>query len=292
MPTFLFVIFYHISINYFFINSQKLVNGIPYIKIHYINTKRDYKTGQLNQLNLFTNSSQFQDLSFTLQKRASLHSGHLKSSITDRLYEGYLLKNDKIDRSSPARFKVWSPKFKSNLEVSGLFYLNLKVFSLRTFNDGSVVIMLSKNATKSDKFHKCVAKDKRELKLNLQSKTERRLNSSQLKKENLIRIKRNVPQRSFVEIIIFNSAEYYAKYGSSKQTVWISKAFGKNFPPITKENMLISLKHSIYWLNCLFNVYEDQNERILWFQSPSEAYGIDKSSLLFFMHSILIRPLL
>ena len=230
MPTFLFLISYHISINYFFINGKELDNGIPYIKIHYINTKRDYKTGQLNQLNLFTNSSQFQDLSFTLQKRTSLHSGHLKSPITDRLYEGYLLKNDKIDRSSPARFKVWSAKFKKNLEVSGLFYLNLKVFSLKTFNDGSVVIMLSKNATKSDKFHKCVAKDKKELKLNLKSKTERRLNSSQLKKEHFIRAKRNVPQRSFVEIIIFNSAEYYAKYGSSKQTVWINHKYLEFFP--------------------------------------------------------------
>ena len=180
------------------------------------------------ELHLTTDNTEIGNIDLVLTQRGNLHSARLKSSVTKCLYQGYISKGKQAKTDSPVRIKFCSKDGQNIPELSGLIFLNGKVFTLYTNNENGTWIMFT-----SEHFRKDLKNDKvcgaKQLNSNKKFRSKidpvnavsldpaKKMKSSE--KQLTSRYRRNTPERSYVEIILFHSFDYYEVFGPSEQDV-------------------------------------------------------------------------
>ena len=102
------------------------------------------------EMHLTTDDTEIGDIDFVLTQRGNLHSAHLKSSVTKCLYQGHISKDKQTEVHSPVRIKYCDKDGQNIPELSGLVFLNGKVYTLYTNNDEGKWIMFSTEHMRKD----------------------------------------------------------------------------------------------------------------------------------------------
>ena len=165
----------------------------------------------------------------------SLYHGHsprknLESEITKCLYTGFVTYESLIDKNSPVRLKYCLDKQSTILELSGFFLYYKTMYTLHTLTNNGSWIMYS-NADIKNETSKMVNYGARIPTLAKDSGTKIFGNDSNAIDKRFEKTRSSnfggykTQERSYVEILIINSYEYFMKYGSSNQTA----SFNSNF---------------------------------------------------------------
>ena len=175
-------------------------------------------------LHLTTDNTEIGNFDLILTQKGNLHSSHLKSSITKCLYQGYVLKDKVALSDSPVRIKFCEKKIQNIRELSGLISLNGKVFRLYTDTENKNWIMFSNEHIRKDLKNKRICgATKQNSSDNVVSNLSKNRNVLDLTKS---KNRRSASERSYVEIMMYHSYDYYEAFGPSEQNV---SFFAKNF---------------------------------------------------------------
>ena len=160
---------------------------------------------------------------FKLHQRSTLHGNHLEPSVKDCLYEGFVMHESEVDVNSPVRLKHCSDVTGKLLELSGLIFLNEKVFTLHLNEDGSIILFNDDDVRKDAlKTRHCAAKDKDSPRVHHKFSPEEENSilkwSKRFNQGGVSRNRRQTSyqqqERSYVEILVAISNEYFQHYGS------------------------------------------------------------------------------
>ena len=186
-------------------------------------------------LHLTTDNTEIGNIDLILTQRGSLHSSHLKSTVTKCLYQGYVLKDKVALSDSPVRIKFCDKKDQNIRELSGLISLNGKIFTLYTDTTNEKWIMFSNEHIRKDLKNDDRSCDTAEAKdgTGLGPKTSNDLsNPTKSRNDSELTNSTNghdAHERSYVEIMMFHSYDYYTMFGPSKQDVSLTLYVFKNY---------------------------------------------------------------
>ena len=197
--------------------DDKLKSWINVISFDLIKNKT---SGKVIGAVIQTNDKLLKTVEFSLDdRRSTLHSPRVKSSVSLCLHEGHVKYNGKVDISSPVRMK-----FCKN-ELSGLFYYYGVVYTLYTREkDRSWIIFTGKDQLQTEngqnKTCRVVAYNETHIHGKPLDKTSDKLRNK-LSVPKLLREKRSIlmHRRNYIEVMIFISDEFYQDKGSSDEAV-------------------------------------------------------------------------
>ena len=187
-----------------------------------------YETGKTNaRAKMETDHFDVSVIEFELERRPNLHGNHLKTSVSNCLYEGFVIHNSEVDINSPIRLKHCSDATGKILELSGLLFLNQKVFTLH-MNEDSSIILFNDDDVRNDvlRTKKCDPIKPELMEKHPINPMENNVKELPKVVENAgvnERYKRQTSvqqrDRSFAEVLIVISNDYYLNFGSSEQAV-------------------------------------------------------------------------
>ncbi|XP_075264043.1 uncharacterized protein LOC142355910, partial [Convolutriloba macropyga] len=230
--------------------DDKLKSWINVISFDLIKNKT---SGKVIGAVIQTNDKLLKTVEFSLDdRRSTLHSPRVKSSVSLCLHEGHVKYNGKVDISSPVRMK-----FCKN-ELSGLFYYYGVVYTLYTREkDRSWIIFTGKDQLKTEngqnKTYSVLAYNETNIHGKPLDKTSDKLRNK-LSEPKLLREKRSIlmHRRNYIEVMIFISDEFYRDKGSSDEAV-IEKAVEVvhyadfYYAAIPEANLHLSLVDVMIW---------------------------------------------